>query len=329
MAQNEQIWKWSLPRQVVDILEQHHSRCENPGLLLDKFSPYADYGGRQGWALTPDNRNVQKNQWLEVACKAGITKRRQQLLLAQAERWIELTSAYQFDEKPLYFSMKTVAPLIVGLGAGHVLETSITLDRNSGLPIIPGSALKGLARSTALIEIVQNLPFDDDDRRIECLNKIDDFLSEKMPNDMSREKAPFQKIADLIKAKQPIDEQPLNDFRAVFGTVGQVGNAIFMDGIYADEKLPRFHIDIMNPHFGDYYGQKTKNGKITAPSDDLSPIPVTYLTVAKGQHFAFAVLPRTPDNLSLVRDKAMLWLHTGLRKYGVGAKTAQGYGLFE
>jgi len=328
MAQNEIQWKWSLPYQVAAILEQHHSRCENPGLLLDKFSPYADYGGRQGWALTPDNRNVQKTQWLEVACKAGITKRRRTLIKAQQERWAEIVLDFLADPS-LISQIRTAAPLIVGLGAGHVLETSITLDRNSGLPIIPGSALKGLARSVALIEIVQNLPFDDDNRRIECLNKIDDFLSENMPNDTSREKTPFQKIAEFIKAKQPIDEQPLNDFRAVFGTVGQIGNAIFMDSIYADEKLPRFHIDIMNPHFGDYYGQKTKNGKIIAPSDDLSPIPVTYLTVAKGQHFAFAVLPRTTDNLSLVRDKAMRWLHIGLREYGVGAKTAQGYGLFE
>jgi CRISPR-associated protein Cmr6 len=219
--------------------------------------------------------------------------------------------------------MKTAAPLIVGLGGNHVLETSITLDRNSGSPIIPGSALKGLARAAALIEIVEKLPFDDEVSRMECLNKIDDLLNEKIPRDPNREKTPFQKITELIKTTQPLDEQPLHDFHSVFGTVGQVGGAIFVDGIYADDKLPRFHVDIMNPHFGDYYiNQKP-------PSDDLSPVPVTYLTVAKGQPFAFAVLPRTPDDLPLVRDKAMRWLHTGLREYGIGAKTAQGYGLFE
>lgn len=321
MAQDEQTWKWSLPRQVADVLEQHHSRCENPGLLLDKFSPYADYGGQQGWNLTP-NRKIQKINWFEVVCKAGITKSRLKLVRAQQERWIDLIKDYVGDTSTI-FQMISIAPLIIGLGGNHVLETSITLDRNSGAPIIPGSALKGLARATALIEIVQNLPFDDEVSRMECLNKIDDFLTEKMPKDPSREKTPFQKITELIKAKQPIDEQPLHDFRAVFGTVGQVGSAIFVDGIYADDKLPRFHVDIMNPHFGDYYTSQKP------PSDDLSPIPVTYLTVAKGQHFAFAVLPRTPDDLALVRDKAARWLHTGLREYGMGAKTAQGYGLFE
>lgn len=323
MAQNEIQWKWSLPYHVATILEQHHSRCENLGLLLDKFSPYANYGDTQrpDWSLGPYGK--QKIDWLKTSLSTGRTKRRQQLILAQVERWIEFTSAYQFDEKPPYFSMKTKSPLIVGLGGNHVLETSITLDRNSGAPIIPGSVLKGLARATALIEIVQNLPFDDEVSRMECLNKIDDFLTEKMPKDPSREKTPFQKISELIKAKQSIDEQPLHDFRAVFGTVGQVGSAIFVDGIYADDKLPRFHVDIMNPHFGDYYTSQKP------PSDDLSPIPVTYLTVAKGQHFAFAVLPRTPDDLALVRDKAVRWLHTGLREYGIGAKTAQGYGLFE
>jgi CRISPR-associated protein Cmr6 len=321
MAQNEQIWKWSLPRQVADVLDDHHSRCENPGLLLDKFSPYAKYGGQQGWSLTPD-RKTQKINWLEVVCKAGITKRRLRLVRAQQERWTDLVKDYMGDTSTI-FQMFTAAPLIVGLGAEHVLETSITLDRNTGTPIIPGSALKGLARAAALIEIVQNLPFDDEDRKIDCLNEIDDLLVEKTPKDPSKEKTLFQKIAELIKAKQPIDEQPLHDFRAVFGTVAQVGGAIFVDGIYADDKLPRFQVDIMNPHFGDYYiNQKS-------PSDDLSPIPVTYLTVAKGQPFAFVVLPRTPDDLTLVRDKAVRWLRKGLQEYGIGAKTAQGYGLFE
>jgi CRISPR-associated protein Cmr6 len=41
--------------------------------------------------------------------------------------------------------LKTAGRLVVGLSAGSVLETGVTLHRTYGVPIIPGSALKGLA----------------------------------------------------------------------------------------------------------------------------------------------------------------------------------------
>lgn len=44
---------------------------------------------------------------------------------------------------------KVQARMIVGLGAESVLETSITLHRIYGVPMIPGAALKGLASSAA------------------------------------------------------------------------------------------------------------------------------------------------------------------------------------
>ena len=43
----------------------------------------------------------------------------------------------------------TLGRMIVGLGAESILETSITLHRTYGVPIIPGSALKGLAAAAA------------------------------------------------------------------------------------------------------------------------------------------------------------------------------------
>ena len=43
----------------------------------------------------------------------------------------------------------TLGRMVVGLGAESILETSITLHRTYGMPIIPGSALKGLAAAAA------------------------------------------------------------------------------------------------------------------------------------------------------------------------------------
>lgn len=47
------------------------------------------------------------------------------------------------------FSLGAASRVVVGLGAESVLETSICLHRIYGFPIIPGSALKGLARAYA------------------------------------------------------------------------------------------------------------------------------------------------------------------------------------
>jgi CRISPR-associated protein Cmr6 len=43
----------------------------------------------------------------------------------------------------------TLGRMVVGLGAESILETSITLHHTYGVPIIPGSALKGLAAAAA------------------------------------------------------------------------------------------------------------------------------------------------------------------------------------
>ncbi len=65
---------------------------------------------------------------------------------AHFERWkkfVEENTAMVCDEANVHGRM------VVGLGAESVLETAITLHRTYGVPYIPGSALKGLARSAA------------------------------------------------------------------------------------------------------------------------------------------------------------------------------------
>lgn len=47
------------------------------------------------------------------------------------------------------YEAQTAGRMIVGLGGGAVLEHQITLEHTWGVPVIPGSALKGLASATA------------------------------------------------------------------------------------------------------------------------------------------------------------------------------------
>lgn len=136
--------------------------------------------------------------------------------------------------------------------------------------------------------------------------------------------------ASLYLGKDEKDEE----FLAIFGcapqgsedeTGAQCGGAIFFDAIPAS--LPKLDMDIMNPHFPDYY--QDKSGK-TPPTDSQSPVPVYFLTVAPGTEFHFAVGWRgmLDDESKKLRNKAEEWLRKGLMELGAGAKTSAGYGYF-
>ena len=51
--------------------------------------------------------------------------------------------------------------------------------------------------------------------------------------------------------------------------------------------VPKLEVDIMNPHYGPYYEDRTR-----PPADYYSPNPVFFLTVAPGQRFRFSLAPR-------------------------------------
>jgi Uncharacterized protein predicted to be involved in DNA repair (RAMP superfamily) len=80
--------------------------------------------------------------------------------------------------------LKTASRLVVGLGAGNVLETSLTLHHIFGIPYIPASALKGVARMVSFWEIAEKL------------NKKSDNEIEKLQNSFTTMKfqIPMAKI---------------------------------------------------------------------------------------------------------------------------------------
>ena len=102
-----------------------------------------------------------------------------------------------------------------------------------------------------------------------------------------------------------------------YATNNQQGKVFFMDGL--PTSFPKLELDIMNTHYSEYYqGSKP-------PADYLSPVPVTFLTVAPGQTFSFAVFSR--DGGCAVKAKD--WLMGGLTELGLGGKTNVGYGYFK
>lgn len=121
-----------------------------------------------------------------------------------------------------------------------------------------------------------------------------------------------------------------NDKKAVsriFGHEGDgeknAGTVIFFDALPV--KPVRLEADVMTPHYTGYY----KNGG-GPPADWYSPVPISFLTVAERQTFAFSMAPRRKENTYDIEDvkQACKWLEQLLPDIGAGAKTAVGYGRF-
>ncbi len=127
------------------MLETEQLRPHNYGLRIDRLL----LCDQSSWELA----NISKQRFLpsvkdkrQLAFE-GATK---EALQNYKARWDSMLSALQRQEYSVQtLTLRAASRVIVGLGAESVLETSIRLHRIYGFPIIPGSALKGLARAYA------------------------------------------------------------------------------------------------------------------------------------------------------------------------------------
>jgi CRISPR type III-B/RAMP module RAMP protein Cmr6 len=204
------------------------------------------------------------------------------------------------------------ARLMVNLAGGVVENAGIALDRCFGLPFIPGSAVKGIARSQALWEIHETKS--DDKRR---LLKLAMLLFGYGANDI-KGKGDFAWAGGAANARETAKEIGANDFK---------GCACFLPAYPTTP--PTLVVDMVNPHYPEYY-----RGKRQRATDDENPVPNYFPAVEAGSAFGFAVLlNRTPENAALPTEdllaQAKAWLQRAVTHKGVGAKTAAGYGWFE
>ncbi|HLI05882.1 MAG TPA: type III-B CRISPR module RAMP protein Cmr6 [Ktedonobacteraceae bacterium] len=267
---------------------------QNIGLLLDKYIPAEVINKQEAEDQKKDGRTNWLRKMGKVPQNDGQTREKgyqydDELAWAAYHRWYSYTRALHASR----FSAEIDWRLIVGLGGNSVLETDITLHHLYGLPIIPGSALKGLARTYAAMEDVG----DGDDRR---------------------------------KPSTAIDTDT-DDIQRIFGMTHKQGTVIFFDAFPKDGQAT-FVLDIMNPHYPDYYQQKDK-----APTNDQNPRPITFLVVdqktTSGQNttymFALALCQGVEEKHQDDLTRAKTWLCKALENYGVGGKTSAGYGYFK
>lgn len=200
--------------------------------------------------------------------------------------------------------------MMVNLAGGVVENAGIALDRCFGLPLIPGSAVKGITRVQALWEI-HEAKGDEKIRLLRLAMLLFGYGAHDLRGDFGWAGGPreAQAIADQIGAQ---------DFK---------GCACFLPAYPTTPAT--LVVDMVNPHYPIYY-----RGGSQRAEDNENPIPNYSPAVEAGSTFGFAaLLNRVPDlpNITAAGLLAQMkeWLERAVTRKGVGAKTAAGYGWFE
>lgn len=267
-------------------------------------------GSEEGFKINPDVDNLHLAFYrlvpTEVGKQGGESRQegsgrqgnpKQQYLRALAEHWEEeILEKWDQSSSPItavrqrmsaqleslasdgratrFLDLETEGRLVAGLGYDSPMEVGLSLHPLHGFPYLPGSSVKGVARTYA----------------------------------------------------ERIEEASPDALLQVFGSTSlsgsdperRKGRVTFMDAIPASE--PRLELDVMTPHYGDYY----TDGGETPPGNWHDPTPVPFLAVAGGTSFRF---PLVAENEELL-EQAASWLEKGLFWVGAGGKTSSGYGLF-
>ncbi len=282
-----------LPRSTVRLVDPKEGpfsiAARNPGLQLDKFSE-----------LQLDRRGMMEEQ------KAALNKvcdvRGNNRLLADLNR----RRSAMLDQVAAHrLTMYTAGPLTLHLSRAGIWENAgICLHPVYGFVYLPGSGLKGLARSWA--ETVWAPAQDDAEQAWRTIEEIFGISTQSEAHKFSgRRGKRLGWRPDSIPSQEG----------------SSVGRIVFHEAW--PQRWPQLTVDVANNHHMKYYGGDG------APGDWENPNLVYFLAVPVQTRFEFFVSDRLwRDGVDGVLKLAAGWLRDALMALGAGAKTSAGYGRF-
>jgi CRISPR-associated protein Cmr6 len=297
---------------------QLHSRT----LALDRFLHF------------PDDANGK--EWRRKTCEAI---RSGKANTCKLEHWRAFLEKLVDDGGQILFGQ--LKARLIANGAGGVLENGgMSLDRNSGLPFIPGSAIKGCARRWAIWELNQ-ASSSEKARILEHIALIFGWVDQDWSDNKNSKE---QLLSDFKlacrdeeaweQARQEVAEALAQRLRLkLHSDVPKwkqlppfAGSVCFLPAFPWD-KDPGVDMDLVACHHQKYYNDEP--GYKTAP-DIEEPVPVVFpvISAEKQPLFAFCLLASRRNDASFA-DQARTWLRDGLEQFGIGAKTNAGYGWFD
>jgi CRISPR-associated protein Cmr6 len=208
--------------------------------------------------------------------------------------------------------------LLIGHGNASAIDVGLTVHHTWGVPVIPGSALKGLVAH--YVDATYG-PTD----------------ASKQPWDQQGDERVRADYQGVTWNRRRIERGPGAIYRAVFGAPdarkddqmrqhgldagAAAGLVTFHDALYvpksiADDKP--FTSDVLTVHQKDYYNSSGRSW----PNDYDSPNPVAFLTVRPKCRLLLAL-----SGPSEWTELAAQLLADALKNWGVGGKTTAGYGM--
>ncbi len=201
--------------------------------------------------------------------------------------------------------------LAINLANSLIQNAGICLDRLFGLPYIPGSAVKGISRHTALEELAQAKG----DERAKLFRLFTSVFGTAV-NDFEPAK-PAKRAGDKDKPAGS-----LFSYLDLTKSFDQKGAVSFLPA-YPINQNTKIVVDLTNVHYPDYY----RSGKESDLKNE-NPRPNPFPAVEVGAQFAFCLVLNGINNDPELLAAASRWLESAITIHGIGAKTASGYGWF-
>jgi CRISPR type III-B/RAMP module RAMP protein Cmr6 len=283
-------------------------KCQSRALFKDRFAdPEAGEGARKDWFSA--------------------------MVAKSAER---STVRSWHPKKAVLLYARLMSRLMVDLAGGVMENANVQLDRY-GIPVIPGSAVKGCARRMALqalhdwVEAGTVRPAADDACKpccegFACPAEMLAAIARVFgwtPEDWKADKKDGHYKSDFAWAVNG-NGAILEAAKGINPPCGTFGGSIaFL--MASPNRDPGLELDVVTPHHTRYY-----KGELKTATDTEDPIPVFFPAVKAQSESEYFTFPLIPLRLAETRDLnwANCWLARGLEIIGIGAKTNAGYGWF-
>lgn len=274
---------------------------DHVALAYDAWGPVGDDG------KVPD---AQRAQWLTDL--TGIS------VAADYARSFERWKASFSNAGDRLAELTLASRLLIGHGNASAIDVGLTVHHTWGVPVIPGSALKGLVAhyvdATYGPAEPGKKPWEQHgDERVRA-----DYQGVTW-NRRRIERGPGAVYRALFGAPDTRDDATMREHGLEAGAAA--GFATFHDALYVPGSLADnkpFAADVLTVHQKGYYDSSGQ----TLPNDYDSPNPVAFLTVRPKCRLLLAL-----SGPSEWTELAARLLADALENWGVGGKTAAGYGI--
>lgn len=329
-----------LPNDVTSTIQGKWYECENFSLLFHRYIPFDEK-----WKITN-----KEDRWKKLRDQGNALRKDEMVLqFLHRQKFLKDTLIKEHGQENVQvLKGETVWRLAIGLGNAGPLETGITLHRLYGIPYLPGTAIKGVCRSWKLNQIadwleIPRLSPEQIKNKIKSPFKVlESILTTACHPGKERDfeekvKDKWEGLKKILRSCGKIDGPVLNDeikwetlfkeegleahlFCPIFGSQDEKGNIVFYDAYLLSTDKNLFEMDIINVHYQPYYQDPANN----PPADYYNPVPNNFLTIPAGVKFRILLTVRHGGK-DLLKTSSE-WVKAALSDFGIGAKTAVGYG---